>query len=80
MSHHEPRLKGEKVCTKCDKSKPVICFAVQKDSKDGLRNECRDCIQDYASASRKRKVQKSIFVKPPKKFRFLQKANGEPRE
>lgn len=43
MSTHEPRLTGTKVCTKCERELPVICFAVLKSAKDGLHGECRDC-------------------------------------
>lgn len=32
-----------KICNKCKKSKPIECFNIRKDSKDGFRNECKSC-------------------------------------
>lgn len=35
-----------KVCTKCNIEKDLDCFAKNKYSKDGLRNDCRDCYRE----------------------------------
>jgi hypothetical protein len=41
--------KGNKVkkCTKCGLEKDEICFGNRKDSKDGLRGDCKDCRTKY---------------------------------
>lgn len=46
MSTYEPRLTGTKVCTKCGRELPVICFAVHSHNKDGLQSQCRECNTD----------------------------------
>lgn len=46
MPHHEPQLTGTKVCTKCNKELPVICFAVEARHSDGLQSQCRDCLSE----------------------------------
>lgn len=43
MKTHEPVMTGTKTCNKCSRELPVICFAVNKTTRDGLHNECRDC-------------------------------------
>jgi hypothetical protein len=35
-----------KICSKCGKEKPVEEFYVRKDSKDGYRNDCIDCVKE----------------------------------
>ncbi len=55
MSTHEPTMTGTKVCTKCERDLPVIQFAVNKKSKDGLHNECRECSTERMHKLRPRK-------------------------
>lgn len=40
-------LAMKKVCSKCGKEKPVKEFYVKKDSKDGYRPDCIDCVKEH---------------------------------
>lgn len=37
----------KKICSKCCKEKPVEEFYVKKDSKDGYRPDCIDCVKEH---------------------------------
>jgi hypothetical protein len=52
MSSHEPTMTGTKICTKCERKLPVICFPVRKSSKDGLHENCRECTRDRIKQKR----------------------------
>ena len=40
-----------KVCIKCEEIKLISKFSKKKDSKDGYRNICKDCVKVYRSAN-----------------------------
>jgi hypothetical protein len=40
--------KAVKWCSKCGKTKPAELFAESKDAKDGLRNWCKECTNQWA--------------------------------
>lgn len=50
--NHEPTMSGLKQCKSCERVLPVICFAVQKGSKDGLRGQCRECVVEQTRAKK----------------------------
>ena len=37
----------KKVCSKCKEEKEVCEFGKRKDSKDGLRSECKSCGKEW---------------------------------
>lgn len=39
----EPKLTGEKTCSKCEKPKHVMFFDGDSSSSDGLRPDCKEC-------------------------------------
>lgn len=43
----EPRMTGTKFCSDCKNDLPVICFAVDKKTSDGLHHRCRECKRKY---------------------------------
>ena len=53
-----------KICRICDNNKPFCDFNIRKDSKDGYRNECKECKEQYD----KNRFQKNQNEKP---FRVL---------
>jgi hypothetical protein len=42
----------KKVCSKCKEEKEVCEFGKRKDSKDGLRNECKSCAKEWRLKNR----------------------------
>ena len=44
----------EKVCTLCNKQKPISSFNKEKLGKDGLTSRCRDCISDLGKIYREK--------------------------
>lgn len=70
MSTHEPRLTGTKVCSKCERELPVICFAVEAKHSDGLQSQCRDCLSEKNRQWYKEK-KKPMKVLPRKKVIHL---------
>ena len=64
----------EKKCTKCGEVKPANreFFHPRKDSKDGLRNQCKTCINNYKSTWLKEKRQSDpIFVEKQREYSRL---------
>jgi len=41
----DPEKENMKVCTDCGICKELECFSIRKDSKDGHRNKCKECIK-----------------------------------
>lgn len=52
-NHTGPATRGNKICTQCKQEKPVSEYNKRLRSKDGLRNNCKDC--DHKSEHRYRK-------------------------
>lgn len=71
MSTHEPRLTGTKVCTKCAKELPVICFAVDAKNLDGLQGQCRDCLSDYNKQRYKEKEKPTKTINRKKMIHII---------
>ena len=47
-----------KVCVKCKEEKEFICFPKRKDSKDGLRGECKVCKNKVGNNYKKSNIEK----------------------
>lgn len=43
MTDHDPRMTGTKRCSRCGVSRPVLAFAANRKSADGLASWCREC-------------------------------------
>lgn len=55
---------GEKTCKKCGRTFPLSdkYFAKRKDSKDGYRNECKECTKKYIAKYRQEHREKIIEI------------------
>ena len=47
-----------KVCTKCGKEKPLSEFHKRKESKDGYKSRCKECIKEIDHEYRLKSVEK----------------------
>ena len=54
----------KKVCTKCKQEKPATLeyFGLQKDTKDGLKCQCKKCRAEYTKAFKERKIITKRFI------------------
>lgn len=51
-----------KECTRCHEVKPVIRFSKDKQKKDGLRSNCKDCAKvDHKKAAQMQKEQRHVY-------------------
>lgn len=69
---------GTKVCFKCDRRLPLDAFEKRKNSKDGLRNSCKECrntawkkryAEDENFRSKKLEDAKNLKIKNPEAYR-----------
>lgn len=62
-----------KVCTKCGKRKPLSAFAKDCTKKDGLKSQCKECMNATARASRallkENQIKKQRLKKSEKSFK-----------
>jgi len=70
--YHEPLTSGEKICTKCNRSLPVIMFETETRNKDGLKTECRECREakrkERYNRIRLRKYESKSTLKKTRRF------------
>lgn len=52
-------MNNMKTCIKCNKEKDKHDFSKRKDSKDGLRNECKECRRQYNKQYHSENIEKS---------------------
>lgn len=58
----------EKLCTVCDSLKPVDEFSIRKDSKDGLRNQCKQCVCDRQHVYAKTDAGRAVLKRGKAKY------------
>ena len=60
-------MKSEgKICTKCNKFKPLSDFSPKKELKDGLNTHCKACIREYHRARSAKNKLKPVQTTPKK--------------
>lgn len=53
-----------KTCSKCRIAKDILCFSVQRDKKDGLCSQCRECRKEQAALKKtERSERDSLYRK-----------------
>ena len=73
----------KKVCSKCEEEKEVCEFGKRKDSKDGLRRECKTCTKFYHSLWRTQNptkysdYSKQFKLKNPETYKLIRKRYKE---
>ena len=68
-----------KTCNKCNITKPLIEFHKQKNSKDGLKSHCKECIKEYQQINKERLYKKVKEYRQNNKER-IQERNKEYRQ
>lgn len=68
---------GEKTCSKCGDTKPVVCFGVRSRSRDGLNPQCFRCSREShrknyeGSKSRRDSIKRSVVACKERNYRAV---------
>lgn len=61
-----------KICTKCKIEKPIEAFFKNKDKKDGLRSNCKECVKAYSKVNAEKIALKNKIYREVNKEKYAE--------
>ena len=79
MKKQEQDIKSTKICTECKTEKVINCFSPHKRERLGVRNWCKECVNQYNKEYRKNNTEKikELRIKNKQYHKDYYKNNSE---